>query len=73
MFDTIKSMTDILAEFNLSTTEAAVLLGISIRTLYRWRNVGFGPRAVLYGPRNYKYSRIDIEHWLDNYYQWMKV
>lgn len=39
------------APINVSTREAAALLGVSAHTLNNWRGEGRGPRYVKYGTR----------------------
>jgi excisionase family DNA binding protein len=45
-------------------TEVAQLLKIPTATLYAWRYRGTGPRAVKVG-RHLRYSRAELEGWLD--------
>jgi predicted DNA-binding transcriptional regulator AlpA len=42
---------------------AAILLGVSARTLARWHLRGEGPPRISYG-RSIKYRRASIEEWL---------
>lgn len=46
-------------------TEAAVsaALGVSRRTLQRWRKTGRGPAFVRVGPRMVRYARADLSAW----------
>lgn len=46
----------------LNTKQAAFHLGLSHRTLIRWRNHGQGPRARKHGVV-YRYHIDDIEKW----------
>jgi len=48
----------------LNETEAAQLLGITIRALQGWRLRGDGPVYVKLG-RLVRYRRSEIERWLD--------
>jgi excisionase family DNA binding protein len=48
----------------LKDTEAALLLGVSVSTMRRWRLLGTGPRAVKLGG-NVRYRRADLEQWIN--------
>jgi predicted DNA-binding transcriptional regulator AlpA len=49
----------------LSEREVAALLGVSVRTLRRWRlELNYGPPAVRIG-RFPKYRRGDVEQWIE--------
>jgi len=48
----------------LTTRELAEHLGVSVRTLYRWRKIGHGPRAIIRG-KWVRYQTSDIEKWLE--------
>ena len=50
---------------HLSTKEAAVILGYSTRTLYRWRQQGIGPKWTTYNGRVW-YREDWLENWLDS-------
>ncbi len=45
----------------LKEAEAARRIGVSARTLTRWRNEGTGPSFCRMGPRFVAYRDIDIE------------
>lgn len=47
----------------LSTVELAQFLGVPVRTLYRWRAYGTGPRAIRVG-RHTRYRTEDVQLWL---------
>ena len=49
----------------LAPVDAARLLGVSARTLERWRVSGDGPRFVRIGLRRVGYRQSDIRRWLD--------
>lgn len=66
-------MADCLTEYNLTSSQAAKLLGVELRTLMRWRKKGFGPSAIRFGMRNHKYSRAEILIWLESYNKWKRV
>src|SRR5262249_15948914 len=42
---------------------AAVLLGVSVRTLERWQNTGFGPAREPWWGRQVGYSKTELENW----------
>jgi excisionase family DNA binding protein len=48
----------------LSPDEVAVFLGVPLRTIYRWRSRGDGPRGYRIG-RHVRYRARDVEHWLE--------
>jgi excisionase family DNA binding protein len=48
----------------LTETEAAHLLGFSVRTLQAWRVRGGGPRFVKVSARCVRYQREDLEEWV---------
>lgn len=48
----------------LDTAAASRALGISVSTLEKWRVAGIGPRFLKLG-RLVRYSRRDLEQWLD--------
>lgn len=50
------------------TPEAARRLGVTISTLYKWRQTGHGPQAVPHG-RKLMYRIADIDHHLDRIYR----
>lgn len=43
--------------------ELAEYLKLSVKTLYRWRQVGYGPPAHVIGGQ-LRYRRTDVEAWL---------
>ncbi len=50
----------------LSTKQAAEFLGISRRTLEKFRMTGGGPRYVAISGRCVRYDPADLEAWLDS-------
>ena len=46
-----------------SEVEAAKQLGISVRTLQRWRREGGGPRFTRLGLRRLGYQESDLQTW----------
>lgn len=53
------------AQRMLAPHELAAFLGIPLRTVYRWRSRGEGPRGYRIG-RHVRYRLDDIERWLDD-------
>jgi excisionase family DNA binding protein len=49
----------------LTPHEVAVFLGVPLRTIYRWRSRGDGPRGYRIG-RHVRYRVDDIERWLED-------
>jgi predicted DNA-binding transcriptional regulator AlpA len=49
----------------LSEDQAAELLGLSVRTLQRFRVDGCGPRYLKLGRKRVAYSEADISAWLE--------
>ncbi|MEU5496107.1 helix-turn-helix transcriptional regulator [Streptomyces griseofuscus] len=49
----------------LWSEDAAVYLGVSVTTLYRWRRDGYGPKSKLHGRRRYRYKIADLEAWME--------
>lgn len=47
-----------------TTEETADYLGVPVKTLYRWRYMDTGPRALKVG-RHLRYRPSDVEAWLD--------
>jgi hypothetical protein len=45
-------------------TQAAELLGCSIRSLQSWRQRGTGPAYIRLSPRAIRYSYGDLQKWL---------
>ena len=54
---------DTVIEF-LGTPTAAQILGVSRRTLEKWRVVGGGPRFRKFG-RAVRYARADLHEWAE--------
>jgi excisionase family DNA binding protein len=50
----------------VSPEEVAMFLGVPLRTVYRWRSRGDGPRAYRVG-RHVRYRVEDVEAWLDEH------
>jgi excisionase family DNA binding protein len=48
----------------LAPNDLAELLGVPVRTIYRWRWTGDGPRGFRVG-RHVRYRAADIERWLE--------
>lgn len=48
----------------LTETEAAQQLGVSLRTLQRYRVAGTGPEWSRLGPRRIRYAKPDLAAWL---------
>lgn len=48
----------------LAAAEAARLLGVSVRSLERWRGTGEGPPFVRLGQRRVAYPPAGIDAWL---------
>jgi predicted DNA-binding transcriptional regulator AlpA len=46
-----------------SERDAARLLGVSVRTLQRWRRDGGGPNFVRLGARRVGYGEAELERW----------
>lgn len=47
----------------LTEHETALRLGVSTRTLARWRSTGDGPRFLRLGVRRIAYAPYDIDAW----------
>lgn len=45
--------------------ETARILGISLRTLYRWRKDGSGPPFMKIGHKIIRYERADVLRFMD--------
>ncbi len=52
----------VLQEF-LTDSDAAAMLGVTTRTMLRWRSDGDGPKYVRLGVRRLAYRRGDIMAW----------
>ena len=50
----------------LNEHRAAELLGLSVRTLQRFRVEGRGPRFLKLGKKRVAYSEADIAAWIEN-------
>jgi excisionase family DNA binding protein len=50
----------------LTPNEVSVFLGVPLRTIYRWRSRGDGPRGYRIG-RHVRYRVDDIERWLEDH------
>jgi excisionase family DNA binding protein len=48
----------------MSPGEVARFLGLPLRTVYRWRSRGTGPRGYRIG-RHVRYRHADVERWLE--------
>jgi excisionase family DNA binding protein len=48
----------------LRPDEVAAILGVPLRTIYRWRSHHEGPRGYRIG-RHVRYRVDDVEQWLD--------
>jgi predicted DNA-binding transcriptional regulator AlpA len=53
----------LLDDEKLSETSAAFILGVSVKTIQRWRAMRQGPNYLKIG-RRVKYLRADLEHYL---------
>jgi excisionase family DNA binding protein len=49
----------------LSPAQAAELLGLSLRTLWKWRRRGTGPAWSRCGEWAVRYRRADVEAWIE--------
>jgi excisionase family DNA binding protein len=47
-----------------TVAEVADYLGVPVKTLYRWRCVGYGPAGCRVG-RYVRYRSSDVEAWID--------
>jgi excisionase family DNA binding protein len=50
----------------MSPHEVASYLGVPLRTVYRWRTHGEGPRGYRVG-RHVRYRIDDVERWLEHH------
>jgi excisionase family DNA binding protein len=50
----------------MSPYEVAAYLGVPLRTVYRWRTRGEGPRGYRVG-RHVRYRIVDVERWLEGH------
>ena len=56
--------------FTMRGPEAARILGVHLQTLYRWRQLGYGPKAVKFG-NQYRYSGDEIAQWMLSNNEWL--
>jgi len=49
----------------LTPAQVEEWLKLPVKTLYRWRYLGTGPRALAVG-RHLRYRRSDVEEWLES-------
>lgn len=52
-------------EILLNPAQLGDWLGVTRRTVDKWRATGVGPRALRVGPRKVVYRKSDILAWLD--------
>jgi excisionase family DNA binding protein len=50
----------------MSPFDVAKYLGVPLRTVYRWRSRGNGPRGYRVG-RHVRYRCSDVERWLEHH------
>ena len=50
----------------LSPADVASYLGVPLRTVYRWRSRGEGPRGYRVG-RHVRYMLDDVDRWLEDH------
>jgi excisionase family DNA binding protein len=48
----------------LSPAELAAHLNVPLKTVYRWRTIGDGPRGIRVG-KHVRYRQADVDAWLD--------
>ncbi len=61
---------EVFSHFKLSTKDVAELLGVCTQTIYRWRYIGYGPKAVKVG--NYwRYSQDEVMGWMHENNNWL--
>jgi excisionase family DNA binding protein len=48
----------------LSPAELAAYLGVPLKSIYRWRTTGDGPRGIRVG-KHVRYRPADVDAWLD--------
>lgn len=48
----------------ITIKELAVMVRVSVQTVYRWRAEGSGPRSIVAG-RSVRYRASDVRRWLD--------
>lgn len=49
----------------VSNPDLAKMLGVTQRTLCRWRKAGIGPSYIRVGPHRLMFRRVDLAAWLD--------
>lgn len=49
----------------LAVSDVVARLGVSLRTFYRWRELGKAPRAIVLPNRELRIYRSEFEEWLD--------
>lgn len=64
MSGTTTPVTSVIVHRYLNTREAANYLGVSPRTLEKWRIVGGGPPYRVVGARSVRYSHPDLEEFV---------
>ena len=52
-------------EVLLSPEQLGEWLGVTRRTVDKWRSMGIGPQALRIGPRKVLYRKSDVLAWLD--------
>ena len=50
----------------LTEQETGDLIGFSVRTLQKWRQVGGGPNFIKISARAIRYRRSDIDAWIES-------
>lgn len=50
----------------MSPVEVAAFLSVPLRTIYRWRSRGDGPRGYRFG-RHVRYRVDDVQDWLEDH------
>ncbi len=53
-----------LPERLLTPKDVSELLGVPVRTLYAWRRIDRGPRAIVVG-RHLRWDPSEVRRWLD--------
>lgn len=49
----------------MTPVELAKVLGVTRRTIDKWRREGRGPKLVLLGRRVVRYQESDVQEWLN--------
>ena len=52
-------------EVLLNPAQLGEWLGVTRRTVDKWRSMGIGPQALRIGPRKVLYRKSDVLAWLD--------